>query len=115
MHAPNTTYSIGTGMTATSGNVGTVWTATNTMSVEPDFAVGYTALGLNSNIFFGSNTNTGYGSNPTFAVTSGLLTSGASFTNPKLTSLTATTYIGAFGATDWTDVWAEFNPIQKVY
>ena len=115
MHAPNTTYSVGSGMTATSSNVGTLWTANNTMSVEPDFAVGYAALGLNPNIFFGTNTNTGYSANATFAVTSGSLTSGASFANPKLSSFTPTTYVGAFGATDWTDVWAEFNPIQKVY
>ena len=29
--------------------------------------------------------------------------------------ITNTTYRGAFGATDWTDGWAEFNPITKAY
>jgi hypothetical protein len=44
------------------------------------------------------------------------LTSGASFTNSKLSSwFTATTYRGAFGATDWTEGWAEFKPITKEY
>jgi hypothetical protein len=28
---------------------------------------------------------------------------------------TAGTFRGAFGTTDWTDGWAEFQPINKVY
>ncbi|MCL6461427.1 MAG: hypothetical protein I4O51_06100 [Flavobacterium micromati] len=111
----NPVYAVGSGMTATAANIATLWTATNVMSNEPDNAVGYTALGLNTNIFFGVKSNTGYEANPTFAVTSGLLASGASFTNAKLSGLTITPYVGAFGATDWTDGWAEFNPIAKAY
>lgn len=111
----NPVYAVGSGMTATAANVATIWTATNVMSNEPDNAVGYAALGLNTNIFFGTKSNTGYEANPTFAVTGGLLATGASFTNAKLSGLTSTTYVGAFGATDWTDGWAEFNPIAKAY
>jgi hypothetical protein len=66
-------------------------------------------------VFFGANVTTAYSSNPSFAVASGLLTTGASFTNPKLAGLAPTTYIGAFGTTDWTDGWAEFLPNAKVY
>lgn len=117
MSAPLLTYSVGTGMTATATNVGTWWTATNVTDTSTDLPAYYLALGLNTNIFFGTNTSTGYASNPDFRVTAGTLTSGAAFTNPKLTDafFTATTYRGAFGATDWTDGWAEFNPVTKVY
>ncbi|MFN3756606.1 MAG: hypothetical protein ACK4RM_06600 [Flavobacterium sp.] len=117
MSAPATTYSVGSGMTATASDVQAIWTANNVMNTETDFAAIYTALGLNSNIFFGNNVSTAYPSNPMFTVTSGLLTTGAAFTNPKLADayFTQVAYRGAFGATDWTDGWAEFNPINKVY
>ncbi len=112
------TFSVGSSMTATAATLNTLWNATNTTITtipEGGSPAIYTALGLNSNIFFGTNVATGYSSNPTFTVTSGSLTSGASFTNPKLDGLEITTYVGAFGATDWTDGWAEFNPISKAY
>jgi hypothetical protein len=117
MVAPTTTFSVGTGMTATATDIQTWWNATNETITNTDLPAVYLQLGLNTNIFFGTNTSTGYASNPDFRVTSGTLTSGAAFTNPKLTDafFTATTYRGAFGATDWTDGWAEFNPITKVY
>jgi hypothetical protein len=59
---------------------------------------------------------TAYAANPNFEVAAtGLLTTGASFTNAKWAGLDSTTYIGAFGSTDWTDGWAEFLPNAKVY
>ena len=113
--APNTTYSVGTGMTATVANIQSWFEATNTTitaAIEDQFAV----LGLNTNLAFGSNVTSNYAANPNFAVTSGLLTSGAEFTDATLnTWFTATTYRGAFGATDWTDGWAEFLPNSKTY
>ncbi|WP_100610261.1 hypothetical protein [Confluentibacter lentus] len=117
MVAPATTYSVGSGMTATAANVQALWEATNTTITSTDFNTVYADLGLNQNIFFGTNTSTGYSNSATFTVTSGTLATGASFTNAKLTDafFTPTTYRGAFGATDWTDGWAEFNPIQKAY
>lgn len=117
MVAPATTFSIGSGMTATASNVETLWNATNETITNTDFAAVYGQLGLNQNIFFGTNTSTGYTQNPTFTVTSGSLTTGASFSHPKLSDpfFTPTTYRGAFGSTDWTDSWAEFNPIMKAY
>ena len=117
MVAPTTTFSVGTGMTATAATVQTLWNATNETITDTDLAVVYAQLGLNQNIFFGTNTSTGYTQNPTFTVTSGTLTTGASFADPKLADpfFTPTTYRGAFGATDWTDGWAEFNPIMKTY
>jgi hypothetical protein len=113
--APTTTYSVGSGMTATTADLETWFTATNTTitaAIEDQFAV----LGLNNNIAFGNNVTTGYSANPSFAVTSGILTSGASFTDEKLnTWFTPTTYRGAFGTTDWTDGWADFLPGDNAY
>ena len=117
LSAPAQTFSVGTGMTANAASVQALWNATNEVNTETDLAIVYAQLGLNQNIFFGTNTSTGYSSNATFTVTSGSLTSGASFSDSRLTDpfFTTTTYRGAFGATDWTDGWAEFNPIGKTY
>ncbi|WP_396186525.1 hypothetical protein [Flavobacterium sp.] len=118
MSAPLVPTSVGTGMTATASSIDTWWKASNVMDIRTDLPAVYLELGLNTNIFFGTNTSTGYSSNPDFRITStGILASGAAFTNPKLTDafFTATTYRGAFGSTDWTDGWAEFNPVTKVY
>lgn len=112
MVAPAMTYSLGSGVT---GDLEALWTATNEMIVDTDFEAVYAGLGLNPNIFFGNNVSIAYSANPTFTVTTGSLTSGADFTNPKLAGFEVTTYIGGFGDTDWTAGWAEFNPITKVY
>jgi hypothetical protein len=118
MHAPSTTYSVGTGMTANATNVQTYWTSnSNITQTGTDFATDYAALGINSNVFYGTNTQNFYPSNPTFEVTSGTLTTGAAFSNPKLTNayFTPTIYRGAFGTMDWTSTWAEFVPNLKAY
>ena len=121
MSAPSTTFSVGTGMTATVANLQTFWNANNTIIAGTDFETPttgiYTTLGFNLNIFYGNNTQNFYPFNPAYEVTSGTLTTGASFTNPKLTDafFTPTTYRGAFGSTDWTATWAEFHPTLKAY
>ena len=116
MCAPATTYAAGSGTTHTAADVEAYWLANNTTDTGTDFAAILTALGLNSNIFFGSNVNTDYAVNPTFTVTSGTLTSGAAFTHPKLSSgFDQVAYRGAFGATNWTSGWAEWRPITKAY
>ncbi|MFY8187032.1 MAG: hypothetical protein ACOVLC_03650 [Flavobacterium sp.] len=115
-HDGSSRYTVGTGMTATAASLETYWLSKgNITNTNADFPAALAALGVNTNVFFGANVTTGYSANPTFEVASGLLTSGASFTNDKLTGLTPTTYIGAFGATDWTDGWAEFLPNNKAY
>jgi hypothetical protein len=101
-------------MTATATDVGNWFTVTNTSitaATEDQFAV----LGLASNIAFGQNLPSSYPANPNFAVTAGSLATGAAFTDAKLAGLTSVSYRGAFGATDWTDGWAEFLPNAKVY
>lgn len=115
MVANTQTFSVGSGMAASVADLEALWTANNEVITESNFAAVYSGLGLNNNAFFGNNVSTAYSANPTFAVTSGSLTSGASFTNAALSGLEQTTYRGAFGSTDWTDGWAEFNPISKEY
>jgi len=122
MSAPSTTFAVGTGMAATATNVQNYWTANGNITIAgTDFETPstgiYNTLGLNLNIFYGNSTQNFYPFNPTFEVSSGTLTSGASFTHPKLTNtyFTSTTYRGAFGTTDWTATWAEFVPNLKAY
>jgi hypothetical protein len=122
MSAPASTFTVGTGMTATATTIQNYWNANgNTTISGVDFetpATGiYATLGFNLNIFYGNSTQNFYPQNPNFEVASGTLTSGASFTHPKLSNpfFTTTTYRGAFGATDWTATWAEFVPNLKAY
>ena len=120
MSAPRQTYISGvtSGANAfTNDQVQAIWDATNTMITNPDLATVYSQLGLSMNSFFGEALINGFSANPNFQVTSGTLTSGASFTHPKLADpfFTQTTFVGGFGATDWTDGWAEFRPVGKVY
>lgn len=122
MSAPASTFAVGTGMTATATSIQNYWNANgNTTIAGTDFETPgtgiYSLLGFNLNTFYGNNTQIFYPQNPTFEVTAGTLTSGASFAHPKLTNpfFTTTTYRGAFGATDWTATWAEFVPNLKAY
>lgn len=91
------------------------WMARNELKDGTDFAAIIAELGLNQNIFFGNNLNTNYSTNPTFTVTSGELTSGADFSHEKLSGLEQVSFRGAFGSTDWTAGWVEWNPIMKNY
>lgn len=83
-------------------------------SIEP-----YAALGIARAQFWAEKTSSTYPSNPDFAVTSGTLSTGANFSSTKLTGNTAidatVTYRGAFGGTDWTNGWAEFQPLSQDY
>ncbi|MFN4079670.1 MAG: hypothetical protein ACK4NS_02120 [Saprospiraceae bacterium] len=121
--APATTYSAGSGVNV--ADVKAYWedAARNNASIEGavNDAV-YTAAGLNPNWFFGSRLADQYPSNPSFGVSSGTITTGASFANPKFSEPNRTAffnktvnYRGAFGATDWSDGWAEFDPVNKKY
>lgn len=83
-------------------------------SIDP-----YPAMGLNKDMFWGGSTSSTFPSNPSFAVTAGTLFSGANFADAKFTGNTffnnTVTHRGAFGTTDWTDGWSEFQPLTKVY
>ncbi|MBK9732222.1 MAG: fibronectin type III domain-containing protein [Chitinophagaceae bacterium] len=56
--------------------------------------------------------------NPNFLPQSGSpALSGASFSNARLTDpfFTSGSFVGAFGATDWTKIWANFDPNNTTY
>lgn len=93
------------------------WNATNEINTGTDFPSIYANLGLRDEMFFGDVPNNQFPSDPNYAVNSGALLSGASFTHPKLSDgyFDVVNYRGAFSGTDWTNGWAEFDPISKEY
>ncbi|MCS6927956.1 MAG: hypothetical protein NZM43_00515 [Saprospiraceae bacterium] len=114
-------YQAGTGVVADS--VKAYWEApangnSTTTAAATD---AYTAIGVKADLFFGNRLRNDYPSNPDFTVTSGTAASGAKFDHPKFNEanrrefFTNVTHRGAFGNTDWTDRWAEFDPVDKVY
>lgn len=136
MFAPNTS-SGGEYGSNVAGAAGTIikglWTTSNIVE-KPTASAGwspnvgaptnavnpYEAYGLDKTLFFGGYTAATYPHNPNFAVTNGLLTGQnplSLFGSNKLSSFfeKSLTYKGAFGSTDWTDEWTEFQPLQKVY
>jgi hypothetical protein len=56
-----------------------------------------------------------YPKDPNFASFTGISQTGAAFTDAKLAGFSNTTHKGAFGSTDWSDVWSDFNPQQNTY
>ena len=104
------------------------WTTNNNASINDittaNFATKIGDLGIVSSLFWNDKTSSTYPSNPNFALVAGVagannLNAGANFTDAKFTGNaffnTAGVYRGAFGTTDWTDGWAEFQPLNKVY
>ena len=97
------------------GSFASNWAATavpNDNIINP-----YTGTGLETAPFYAGSTSSNYASNPNFAVAAGTISTGALFTNSKLGSFfdKTVTFKGAFGATDWTDGWSEFQPLTKAY
>jgi hypothetical protein len=100
------------------------WTTNGNAAINNITAITpLTDLGVANN-YWATSTAATYPSNPNFAITAGVagnnnLNAGAAFTDAKLTAagtfFTTVTYRGAFGATDWTDGWAEFQPINRNY
>lgn len=122
---PNADYAAGGG--AVVADVQAYWTASNTTvrlpAADQPWENFYRGYGLNPDNFFAKYTLTTYPRNPNFAlVANGSLASGADFTNAKFAEALRTSqfdktvqFIGAFGSEDWTDTWAEFNPINVNY
>ncbi len=75
----------------------------------------YAAIGIDVNLYFSKNAT--YPANPSFAVPNGVISTGANFTHSKLsdTFFQSVSYHGAFGTTDWTDGWANFDPKNTTY
>ncbi|MEY4930619.1 MAG: hypothetical protein RI909_1343, partial [Bacteroidota bacterium] len=83
-----------------------------------------TDLGITGSLYWAAQTSATYPSNPNFSLVAGVagannLNSGANYSDAKFTGNTffntSGVYRGAFGATDWTDGWSEFQPLNKVY
>lgn len=121
--APASTFNAGSGVQV--ADVEAYWTDASrnntTIAGAVDASV-YSAAGLNADWFYGSRLADQYPANPNFTVASGAAATGASFSNAKFNEATRTAFFnktvnhrGAFGATDWTDTWAEFNPVNKTY
>jgi hypothetical protein len=100
----------------------TLWNASNTPSLSngqdtvtvgnnAQYYAALSAAGINSNLFVMNNAS--YPADPNFAVTSGALLSGTA-TVPG-TFFDVVTYRGAFGSTDWTDGWGNFDPKNVAY
>lgn len=118
--APSTQFAAGSGVPV--ADVEAYWNASNTVISGPATDDIHKALGLNTDIFFGSRLPDQYPSNTDFRVTSGTLTSGAKFDNAKFNEANRTAFfdksvqfIGAFGATNWATGWAEFDPVDREY
>jgi len=110
---PGSTFEVGTGVVKDS--VDAFIKASNTVIAEAASAAKNTELGINNDWYFGSKLASAYPSNPNFTVTSGTSASGATFSDSKLAGFQSVAYRGAFGATDWTDGWANFAPVNANY
>lgn len=105
--------------------IATYWTTNNNTSFNNVTNVSaFENIGVSGSLYWSDKTSSSYPSNPTFTLIAGVagannLNTGASFTDPKFTGNTffntTGTFRGAFGATDWTDGWAEFQPLNKAY
>jgi hypothetical protein len=82
-------------------------------SVLPPYA-GYGVAPVN---YWGKGAVGAYPVNPDFSTGSGTLATGADYSDEKFGTFfdKTPTYIGAFGTSDWTDTWTEFQPGVKAY
>lgn len=106
--------------------IATYWSSNNNTSFNNITAITpITDIGVPSALYWNAvplTTPATYPSNPSFVLAAGVagpnnLNGSANFTNAKLGAFfdKNITYRGAFGGTDWTDGWSEFQPINKVY
>ncbi|MES2618391.1 MAG: hypothetical protein V4613_10955 [Bacteroidota bacterium] len=116
---------------ASDANVSTYWKTTKSNTVytlnnpQAGSLVYSRALangGINPALMMGYNTVAGvnggtYPKNPDFATFTGISQSGATYTDAKLSTwfTTSSSFKGAFGSIDWTDLWGNFNPQSEVY
>jgi hypothetical protein len=103
--------------TSTDVNVTNYWKLTNKIFT---YSKSFADVGINPELVMGYNTTTGasgnYPKDPNFSTFSLLTQTGADFSNNKVKSwFQPTTYKGAFGNVDWTDIWSSFNPQNQSY
>jgi hypothetical protein len=99
------------------GAVATQWSATAGSPVAGAVLPPYAALGVPLSSYWGGGAVGAYPTNPDFTIGSGTLATGADFSNAKFGTFfdKTPTHIGAFGSSDWTDAWTEFQPGVKAY
>jgi hypothetical protein len=103
--------------------IATYWSSNNNTSFNNiTAATPITDIGIAADLFWSTKTSSTFPTNPSFVLGAGVagannLNNSANFTNAKMGSFfdKTITYRGAFGATDWTDGWSEFQPLSKVY
>ncbi len=114
-----TTYQAGSGVDV--ATVQSIWEANNVTIEGPATDATHQMVGINPDLFFGTRVTNEYPSSPNFAVTSGMMSSGASFDNAIFNETDRAGFFdevefrGAFGANNWAAGWAEFDPIDAVY
>lgn len=114
-----TIFNAGSGVTV--ADVEAYWKSANTVIDGPASDAIHQGVGINPEWFFGTRLADQYPSNPNFVVTSGDAATGAAFTNPKFSEpnragfFNAVTHRGAFAGNDWTNGWADFNPVNTKY
>jgi len=115
-----TAYVVGSGVTV--ADVKTLWEANNSAVLAAFSTDFYNGAGIDPALLFDKKLPDQYPSNPDFKLKAGgSLASGAKFTNAKFSEVNRigffqnVAFIGAFGTEDWTDGWAEFQPLNKVY
>lgn len=120
LFAPRTTFAAGSGVAV--DDVRDYFVPRNTLIAESATEAKLNELGVSPDLFFGSRLPDQYPSNPNFAVSTGTIRTGAQFSNGKFNEADRTSFfdktvqfVGGFGGTDWTDGWAEFNPVNKKY
>lgn len=109
-----------TGLSADATTISNYWNTAGLGNTTFNNVTAVTALsdvGITTANYWAGQTNTSYPANPNFAIVAGTagannLNDGEDFTDTRLSGgfFTTTTYRGAFGATDWTDGWANFQP-----
>ncbi|SHH98188.1 hypothetical protein SAMN04488109_6456 [Chryseolinea serpens] len=77
----------------------------------------YAGYGVPLTSYWGGGAVGAYPVNPDFSSGSGTLATGADYSDDKFGTFfdKTPTYIGAFGTSDWTDTWTEFQPGVKAY
>jgi hypothetical protein len=107
------------GATITDADARTYWNISNKLDTIPtntSKVTDWPAVGLRESNFYSQNAT--YPSNPdlTSVTATGVMMPTASFTDGKLSGFfNTTTFVGAFGTTDWTDGWSNFDPKNAAY
>jgi hypothetical protein len=106
------------------GSIANYWAANNNVSFNNVTATAVLGdVGITPSLYWAGQNSGNYPTNPNFALAAGVagpnnLNTGANFGDAKLSGnpfFEVTTYKGAFGTTDWTDGWAEFQPLNKAF